>query len=90
MMYLSGKCGNKREDKQPHTQLHAPRTRPHVPSGSLLHYQCAAKLPLCRCLRSGEERRQYSAHCLQIRRDGRALHRACNAVALTVVERWVP
>ena len=93
-MYLSEKCDNKREDtrtpRQQPAQYHAPRTRPHVESGSLLRYQCAANLPRCRRLRSGEERQPYSARCLQIRRDGTALHKACNAVALMVVERWVP
>ena len=33
---------------------------------------------------------RYSARCLQIRRDSKALHRYCNAVALRVVEYWVP
>jgi hypothetical protein len=92
-MYLSWKCDNKREDKhtarQSPAQYPAPQTHPHVASGSLLHYRCAANLPLCPRLRSGEEHRPYSARRLQIRRDGRALQRACNAVALRVVEYWV-
>ena len=96
IMHLSGECDNKREDKRIARELpaqcHAPRTRPRVASGSLLHYRCAAKLPLRHRHqhRSGEQHRQYSARCLQIRRDGRALHKACNAVALRVVEHWVP
>jgi hypothetical protein len=94
-MYLSGKCDNKREDKHTDSQpapaqYHAPRIRPDVVSGSLLRYRCAAKPPLRRRLRSGEEHRPNSARCLPIRRDGRALHRASNAVALRVVEHWVP
>ena len=61
--------------RQPPAQYRAPRTRPHVASGSLL---------------SRKKTKQYSARCLQIRRDGKALHKICNAVDLKVVEHWVP
>ena len=93
-MYLSGNCDNKTEYKhtarQPTAQYHAPRTRFHVASASPLHHQCVAILPLRRRLRSGEERRLYNARSLLIRRDGKGPHRACNEVALRVVEKWVP
>jgi hypothetical protein len=95
MMYVSGKCDNKREYKrtarQQPAQYYASQTRPHVASGSLFHHRCAANLPLNRRLRSGEGHRPYSARCLQIRRDGRGFHRVCNAAApsLRVVEQWI-
>ena len=95
MMYVSGKCDSKREYKrtarQQSAQYYAPRTRPHVASGSLFHHRCAANLPLNRRLRSGEGYRRYSARCLQIRRGGRGFHRVCNAAAssLRVVEQWI-
>ena len=95
-MYLSGKCEYKTEDmdtaRQQPALYHVPQIRPHVAPGSLFHHRCAAKLPLCRRLRSGEERRPNSARCLQIRRDGKALHKACNVVApsLKVVGQRVP
>jgi hypothetical protein len=84
------KRGDKHTARLPPTQLHAPRTRLHVAFGSPLHHRCAANIPLCRLLRSSEERRRYNARCLQIRRDGKALHGACNEVALRAVEQWVP
>ena len=94
-MYLSKKHDNKTKDKhtvreQP-AQYMVPRTRPRVASGSLFHHQCVTKLPLCRHLRSGKEHLSYSARCLQIRRDGKALHGACNVAGLSlrVVEQWV-
>ena len=94
MMYLSGKCDNKREGKrtarQPPSQYHAPQTRPHVAFESLLHHRCAAKHPLRCRFHSSEEHQPYSARCLQIRRDGRARRRACSAVALKAVEYWEP
>jgi hypothetical protein len=90
-MNLSEKCDNKREDKHNgRWQYYRPRTRPHVASDSLFHHRCAAKLPLRRHLRSGEERRLYNARCLLIRRDGKGPHGACNEVAPRVVEKWVP
>ena len=89
MKYLSEKCDNKREDK--HTaRHHAPRTRPLVAQGSLLHRQCAAKLSLCRRLRSDEEHRPYSDHHSQTRRDDRALHRAYDAQVSRIVGQWAP
>jgi hypothetical protein len=94
MMYLSEKCDNKTEDKhtarQPPAQYHTPRKRPHVAPGSQLHHQCAAKLPLCRRLRSDEEHRPNSVRRLQTHRDGRAPHRAYNARVSRVVGKWVP
>jgi hypothetical protein len=94
MMCLSEECDNKREDKHTARQLpdqyHVPRTRPHVAPGSQFHHRCAAKLPLCRHLRSDEEHRPYSARHSQTRRDGKAPHRAYNAQVSRVVGLWVP
>jgi hypothetical protein len=85
-----GECDNKRGDKHtarlPPARLHVPRTRPHVATELLFHHRCATKLLLRRRLCSTEERRRYNGRCLQIRRDGRALHGACNEVALRADE----
>ena len=95
-MYLPQKYDNKKEDmhtaRQQPAPYHVPQIRLHVAPSSLYHHRCAAKLPLCCRLRSGEERRPYSARCLQIRHDGKALRKACNVVApsLKVVEKLVP
>jgi hypothetical protein len=93
-MYLSEEYDNKREDKHTARQLpnqyHVPQTRSHAVSGSQLHHQCAARLHPCRCLRSDEEHRPYSARHLQTRRDGKAPHRAYNAQDSRVVGLWVP
>ena len=80
MMYLSGSCDNTRKISTPLvSRPTSARKRPHVAPGSLLHRRCAAKLYLCRCLRSGEEYRPNSVRHPQTRRDGRAPHRAYNA-----------
>ena len=89
MKYLLEKCDNKTEDK--HTARHrAPRTRPHIAPGSLLHRQCAANFSPCRRLRSNEEHRPYSAHHSQTRRDDRALHRGYNAQDSRILGQWAP
>jgi hypothetical protein len=76
---------------RPPTHYPVSQTRLHAAPYSQFHHRCAVKSLHCYLLRhSGGARRPYSALHVRTCRGGKALHRACIALAARVVRQWVP